>query len=200
MTYCSGMLIFLYFCVCTIGYCFVVTMRLIHNSLHWKQSISVDKNLGLNTFWCSNFLLSPFHFLCCFSLAAFQVLSLSFDTLIVMCHAWCGSFEFLSFGSLGFVDLDICFPLHFRGVLVISSSNKSSAHFSLSALSGTLMMWVIIRLILCYNFLKLPSGFFFHSDALIGLVPLPLYKLTCPFFSIIQSVIKPLLYFHVVIS
>ena len=75
----------------------------------------------------------PLHITCCFSLAAFNILSLSFN----FCHfiysvSWCGPLWIdLFWDSLYFMGLAFSFLSQVREVSTIIFSNKSSAHFSL---------------------------------------------------------------------
>lgn len=66
------------------------------------------------------------------SLAAFKIfsLSLTLDNSIVICLG-VDFFEFIIFGSLGFVNLDVHFPHRFEMLSAIFSLNKLYAPFSL---------------------------------------------------------------------
>ena len=85
-------------------------------------------------------------------LAAFEILSLSFALLIMMCLG-VDLFGYIFFGT-------ISFPMLGKFTAIISS-NKFSAPFFLSPPSEILIMQMLVCLILSQRFLKLSSFFFF---------------------------------------
>lgn len=109
----------------------------------------------------------PLYVMSCFSLAAFKMLSLIFDTLIVM---YLGLIVSLELSGLPGSE---CSWLRLGTLSVIISSNKFLAYFSF--LSETPKMWILVSLMMSHKSLKLSSFTifaFFLLFLLFGWIPL----------------------------
>ena len=101
------------------------------------------------------------HVTSCFSLTVFKILSLSlvFAILIIMCLG-VDLFGFILFGTLCASSTWMSVSFSRLGKFsAIISSDKFSAPFSVSSLSGPPMMQMVVHSMLSQNFLKLSSFF-----------------------------------------
>lgn len=99
----------------------------------------------------------PFIAMICFCLAAFMILPLTSNSLI-MCLSL--GLSFMQVGGL-LVFVHPQFSSNLRKFLPIISSNNLSASFSLYPLSGTSIMHMLV--FLCCHISPLGSVYFFHS-------------------------------------
>ena len=107
---------------------------------------SVDNHMGIS-----------FYAICCFSLAAFNIFSLSliFVSLINM-YLSMFLIGFILYGTLHSLDLSECFFSHVREVFNYDPFKYFLRPLlSLSSLSGTSIMWILVHLMLYQKFLRL---------------------------------------------
>ena len=120
----------------------------------------------------------PLYVTCCFSLAAFNILSLClvFVSLISMCF---GMFllGFILYGTLctSWTWLTVSFSVLGKFTTIISSKILSYPFF-FSSSSGTPIIWMLVHLILSQRSLRYPQSFSFF------LLYSPLQKLFPPFY------------------
>lgn len=116
----------------------------------------------------------PLYITNCFSHAAFNIISLTFGILIIMCLR-VGLFWFIFLEFFRIPGIWICFLPWLGKFSAIMSSNKIFVPSSFSSSSGIPIMWMLIGLMLSYKPLNLSLlfKFFFLFVALIWWVPLP---------------------------
>ena len=119
---------------------------------------------------------------CCFSLAAFNILSLIFAILIALCLDVV-LFELILFGILCFLGLDVCFFFKFRKTVNYCAF---SVPFTLSSLLGTPIMQKVISLMLSPRSLKMLSIFKFFFFFLSFFLSFFLFNLSDLHYSLFQ--------------
>ena len=123
-----------------------------HCLLAW--SVSIEKSVA-------HLIEAPLYVTSCFSLAAFKILSLSwnFAILIMMCFA-VGLFGFLLFRTLCVSWICVTFsPLRLGKFSITTFSNSFSIHRSSFSPSGIPSIRILLRFMLLFISL-IPSSFF----------------------------------------